>query len=139
MKIFTAVGLLCWLAYLPGSGQITSFDVLTIIIMMIRMIITIMIIVIIFIILRFVHCLRRYRDTRHAFPHLTNAGKMMMMLFMTSMAVIMMMIMTRMMGMAMMVMMTIYIYRKIHDNVGDQPYTLHLCHALWCHRSGDHG
>ena len=23
---------------------------------------------------RFVHCLRRYRDTRHAFPHLTNAG-----------------------------------------------------------------
>jgi len=24
---------------------------------------------------RFVHCLRRYRDTRHAFPHLTNAGK----------------------------------------------------------------
>ncbi|KAL0186997.1 hypothetical protein M9458_018667, partial [Cirrhinus mrigala] len=25
--------------------------------------------------LRFVQCLRRYRDTRRAFPHLVNAGK----------------------------------------------------------------
>ena len=24
---------------------------------------------------RFAQCLRRYRDTRHAFPHLVNAGK----------------------------------------------------------------
>merc|ERR1712032_1671408 len=25
---------------------------------------------------------------------------------------------------------------KIHDNVGDQPHTLHVCHAFWCHCTG---
>ena len=68
--------------------------------------------------LRFVHCLRRYRDTRHAFQHLTNAGRITIMVA---------------------IMITFYICRKIHNNFGDQPHTFHLCHAVWCHRSGgDH-
>ena len=61
-RSFAAVGLLCWPASLPGLGQLMK-----------HLLVGDMILGDI-ILRRFVHCLRRYRDTRHAFPHLTNAG-----------------------------------------------------------------
>ena len=78
------------------------------------------------------HCLRRYRDTRHAFPHLTNAGgwddDAMMIMRMIVMMVILMIIISD----------ETYASRKIHNYSGDQHDPFWLCHALRRHSSGNH-